>query len=99
MNRMDHRPRGDRTDQVTDRPDHVNPDPVDRNPPPALRRRQERRGAPRARVEGARAPATREPIYARLVAEWRAQGRTVPAEPDVPRAAAGRPGRTGPERP
>ncbi|MEU6591786.1 hypothetical protein ABZ923_21625 [Streptomyces sp. NPDC046881] len=25
---------------------------------------------------------TREPIYAGLVAEWRAQGRTVPAEPD-----------------
>ncbi|KUN01256.1 hypothetical protein AQI95_32150 [Streptomyces yokosukanensis] len=29
----------------------------------------------------------REPIYVGLVAEWRAQGRTVPAEPDVPRAA------------
>ncbi|MGA5039628.1 hypothetical protein [Streptomyces capoamus] len=27
---------------------------------------------------------TREPIYAGLVAEWRAQGRTVPAEPDEP---------------
>ncbi|MEU1008743.1 hypothetical protein ACIP4Y_31350 [Streptomyces sp. NPDC088810] len=26
---------------------------------------------------------TREPIYAGLVAEWRAQGRTVPAEPDA----------------
>ena len=26
---------------------------------------------------------TREPIYAQLAAEWRAQGRTVPAEPDV----------------
>ncbi|KOV93067.1 hypothetical protein ADL04_28440 [Streptomyces sp. NRRL B-3648] len=25
---------------------------------------------------------TREPIYAGLVAEWRAQGRTVPAEPE-----------------
>lgn len=25
---------------------------------------------------------TREPIYARLVAEWRAQGRTVPTEPE-----------------
>ncbi|MET9072524.1 hypothetical protein ABZX95_10120 [Streptomyces sp. NPDC004232] len=25
----------------------------------------------------------REPIYARLVAEWRAHGRAVPAEPDV----------------
>jgi hypothetical protein len=25
----------------------------------------------------------REPIYARLVAEWRAQGRTVPAETDA----------------
>lgn len=26
---------------------------------------------------------TGEPIYAGLVAEWRAQGRTVPAEPDA----------------
>ncbi|MGW0998414.1 hypothetical protein [Streptomyces sp. NPDC002520] len=26
---------------------------------------------------------TREPIYAELVGEWRAQGRTVPAEPDA----------------
>ncbi|MFJ9821269.1 hypothetical protein ACIRU3_39635 [Streptomyces sp. NPDC101151] len=26
---------------------------------------------------------TCEPIYAQLVAEWGAQGRTVPAEPDV----------------
>lgn len=26
---------------------------------------------------------SREPIYAGLVAEWRAQGRTVPAEPDA----------------
>ncbi|MFE1885304.1 hypothetical protein [Streptomyces diastatochromogenes] len=26
---------------------------------------------------------TREPIYAQLVAEWRAQGRTVPAEREV----------------
>lgn len=25
----------------------------------------------------------REPIYARLVTEWQAQGRSVPAEPDV----------------
>ncbi|MBL1082614.1 hypothetical protein JK359_11585 [Streptomyces actinomycinicus] len=25
---------------------------------------------------------TREPIFALLVAEWRAEGRTVPAEPD-----------------
>ncbi|QTD96248.1 hypothetical protein [Streptomyces cyanogenus] len=25
----------------------------------------------------------REPIYAELLAEWRAQGRTVPAEPDA----------------
>lgn len=25
----------------------------------------------------------REPFYVQLVAEWRAQGRTVPAEPDV----------------
>lgn len=29
----------------------------------------------------------REPIYAGLVAEWRAQGRTVPAEPDALSAA------------
>ena len=26
----------------------------------------------------------RAPIYARLVAEWRDRGRTVPAHPDVP---------------
>ncbi|MFI9808777.1 hypothetical protein ACIHEJ_31235 [Streptomyces sp. NPDC052301] len=26
---------------------------------------------------------TREPIYARLVAEWRADGRAVPAQPEV----------------
>ncbi|MFI2200070.1 hypothetical protein ACH47Z_04645 [Streptomyces sp. NPDC020192] len=31
----------------------------------------------------------REPIYARLVAEWRAQGRDVPAEADVLRAVPG----------
>ncbi|MEU2923977.1 hypothetical protein ABZ636_02795 [Streptomyces sp. NPDC007251] len=30
----------------------------------------------------AQADRSREPIYARLVAEWRAQGRTVPAEPE-----------------
>ncbi|MFD5266486.1 hypothetical protein [Streptomyces sp. NPDC058335] len=28
-------------------------------------------------------PSCRAPIYARLVAEWRARGRTVPARPDV----------------
>ncbi|MFE0515064.1 hypothetical protein [Streptomyces sp. NPDC058964] len=26
---------------------------------------------------------TREPIYAQLVAEWRAEGRTVPTAPDL----------------
>ncbi|SCF68172.1 hypothetical protein GA0115258_108986 [Streptomyces sp. LamerLS-31b] len=29
-------------------------------------------------------PRTREPIYDRLVAEWRAQGRTVPTAPEAP---------------
>ncbi|MQY36374.1 hypothetical protein SRB17_43730 [Streptomyces sp. RB17] len=41
----------------------------------------------------AQADRAREPIYARLVAEWRAQGRTVPAEPDAPPAAHPAPGR------
>lgn len=44
---------------------------------------------------------TREPIYARLVAEWRAQGRTVPAEPETRSAArpgTGSGGRHAPER-
>ncbi|MEU9475835.1 hypothetical protein [Streptomyces sp. NPDC048191] len=37
---------------------------------------------------------SREPIYAGLVAEWRAKGRTVPAEPDARWAVPGaRPGR------
>ncbi|MFF5404670.1 hypothetical protein ACFY8K_16485 [Streptomyces misionensis] len=36
------------------------------------------------RVEGARVPRGREPIYARLVAEWRAQGRAVPTDPETP---------------
>ncbi|MEU6671670.1 hypothetical protein [Streptomyces sp. NPDC046727] len=43
----------------------------------------------------------REPIYALLVAEWQAQGRTVPAEPDAPRTALsglGRRARPDPER-
>ncbi|MEU7409893.1 hypothetical protein AB0B40_11305 [Streptomyces sp. NPDC042638] len=35
---------------------------------------------------------TREPIYALLVAEWRAQGRTLPAEPDSLWAALSGPG-------
>ncbi|KUN77683.1 hypothetical protein AQJ66_33355 [Streptomyces bungoensis] len=47
-----------------------------------------------------RAPADRdrEPIYAELVAQWSAQGRTVPAEPEARWAAS--PARTGdgPER-
>ncbi|OIK27858.1 hypothetical protein [Streptomyces malaysiense] len=33
---------------------------------------------------GVRPPRTREPIYDRLVAEWRAQGRAVPAGPEAP---------------
>ncbi|MEU1405392.1 hypothetical protein ABZ471_24055 [Streptomyces sp. NPDC005728] len=38
----------------------------------------------RERTQGrALADRTREPIYAQLVAEWRDQGRTVPAEPEV----------------
>ncbi|WP_256638884.1 hypothetical protein [Streptomyces murinus] len=36
------------------------------------------------RVEGVRLPRIREPIYDRLVAEWRAQGRAVPTAPEVP---------------
>ncbi|MGQ5636131.1 MULTISPECIES: hypothetical protein [unclassified Streptomyces] len=36
----------------------------------------------RRRTVLAPADRTQEPIYARLVAEWRAQGRTVPAEPE-----------------
>ncbi|MEV7499530.1 hypothetical protein [Streptomyces sp. NPDC093018] len=35
------------------------------------------------RVEGVRLPGTREPIYDRLVAEWRARGRAVPTAPEV----------------
>ncbi|MFF8731821.1 hypothetical protein ACF073_35905 [Streptomyces sp. NPDC015171] len=35
---------------------------------------------------------TREPIYAVLVAEWRARGRTVPAEPEALWAALCGPG-------
>lgn len=42
------------------------------------------RGDRMERVEGVRASRTREPIYDRLVAEWRAQGRTVPTGPEVP---------------
>ncbi|MEU5539908.1 hypothetical protein [Streptomyces sp. NPDC020362] len=38
--------------------------------------------APRVHTEVAGALRTREPIYAQLVEEWQAQGRTVPAEPD-----------------
>ncbi|CAK7283291.1 conserved hypothetical protein [Streptomyces misionensis JCM 4497] len=49
-------------------------DPMDRMP----------RGDRMDRVEGARVPRSREPIYARLVAEWRAQGRAVPTDPDLP---------------
>ncbi|MFF1407263.1 hypothetical protein [Streptomyces sp. NPDC058294] len=30
-----------------------------------------------------RVDSSREPLYAGLVAEWRAQGRTVPAEPEA----------------
>ncbi|MGW2647294.1 hypothetical protein ACWC2T_20780 [Streptomyces sp. NPDC001393] len=48
----------------------------------------------------ARADRAREPIYAGLVAEWRAQGRTVPAEPDAPSTAlagAGSGARPAPE--
>ncbi|MFC9926251.1 hypothetical protein [Streptomyces sp. NPDC127190] len=42
------------------------------------RRERTRRTDPFDRVDRAR-----EPIYAGLVTEWRAQGRTVPAEPDA----------------
>ncbi|WP_433447751.1 hypothetical protein ACQPXS_06285 [Streptomyces sp. CA-142005] len=57
--------------------------------------RMRRSGRP-ARVDRAR-----EPIYARLVTEWRAQGRTVPAEPETRSAArpgTGSGGRPAPER-
>lgn len=42
------------------------------------------RGDRMERVEGVRPPRTREPVYDRLVAEWRAQGRAVPTGPEVP---------------
>ncbi|ANP56805.1 hypothetical protein AVL59_26830 [Streptomyces griseochromogenes] len=38
--------------------------------------------APRVRTDVAGALRTREPIYTQLVEEWRAEGRTVPAEGD-----------------
>jgi hypothetical protein len=42
------------------------------------------RPAPTRRMDRSEQPdRAREPIYARLVAEWRAHGRAVPAEPDV----------------
>ncbi|MFJ1808049.1 MULTISPECIES: hypothetical protein [unclassified Streptomyces] len=40
-------------------------------------------------------PRCRAPIYARLVAEWRARGRTVPARPDVRAAPPASTRRTG----
>ena len=45
--------------------------------------RQERIGIQGRRVDdrSRRVDRTREPIYVQLVAEWRAQGRTVPTEP------------------
>ncbi|MCC5477593.1 hypothetical protein [Streptomyces barringtoniae] len=44
--------------------------------------RIERLDRMRRAARPARADRAREPIYAGLVAEWRAQGRTVPADPD-----------------
>ncbi|MFF9625174.1 hypothetical protein [Streptomyces griseosporeus] len=40
------------------------------------------RGALRARAEATDVPWSGTPIYAGLVREWRARGRTVPARPD-----------------
>ncbi|MFF7755417.1 hypothetical protein ACFZCP_40805 [Streptomyces sp. NPDC007971] len=54
--------------------------------------------APRVHTAVTGALRTREPIYAQLVEEWQAQGRTVPAEPDGLWAAlAGLAPRTRPE--
>ncbi|MFJ3308894.1 hypothetical protein ACIPSA_38780 [Streptomyces sp. NPDC086549] len=54
--------------------------------------------APLRRAQPVGAPRTREPIYAQLVAEWRAEGRTVPAAAELKWAfRIGLPARTGPE--
>ncbi|WP_369387025.1 hypothetical protein AB5J72_04935 [Streptomyces sp. CG1] len=84
MNRLDDPPnRLDRPDriEIRDRPDRR--DRIDR-----LDRRDRMRPMARpvrpALVDRAdRADRAGEPIYVRLVAEWRAQGRTVPAEADA----------------
>ncbi|SEC29487.1 hypothetical protein SAMN05216532_0998 [Streptomyces sp. 2231.1] len=48
--------------------------------------RPQRADIPGRRVDrNRRTDGTGEPIYDRLVAEWRAQGRAVPIEPDPPR--------------
>ncbi|QHA02799.1 hypothetical protein GQF42_05445 [Streptomyces broussonetiae] len=62
------------------------PDPSYRGERPGETRRADRSqraaGTDRAGRES-RGDAAREPIYAGLVTEWRAQGRTVPAEPEA----------------
>ncbi|WP_062645839.1 hypothetical protein [Streptomyces maremycinicus] len=52
-------------------------------PPPAPPRAECPSGLLHAALWADR-PGCRVPIYARLVAEWRAHGRTVPTRPDVP---------------
>ncbi|MER6571784.1 hypothetical protein ABT288_37825 [Streptomyces sp. NPDC001093] len=63
--------------------------------------RIERRDRRRRAGRPPRADQAPEPIYAGLVAEWRAQGRTVPADPDALSAVlpgAGPGARPAPER-
>ncbi|MEU6071757.1 MULTISPECIES: hypothetical protein [Streptomyces] len=49
----------------------------------ALRRSQNPEPDPPRSAQPTAALRTREPIYAQLVAEWRAEGRCVPADPDL----------------
>lgn len=49
----------------------------------AFRRSQDPEPAAPRRAQPTAALRTREPIYAQLVAEWRAEGRSVPADPEL----------------
>ncbi|MGW7407664.1 hypothetical protein ACWGI9_28760 [Streptomyces sp. NPDC054833] len=49
----------------------------------AFRRSQNPEPAAPRPARPAAALRTREPIYAQLVAEWRAEGRSVPADPNL----------------
>ncbi|MFE2267050.1 hypothetical protein [Streptomyces griseosporeus] len=57
------------------------------------------RGALRARTEVTDVPWSGTPIYAGLVREWRARGRTVPARPDTVHLPVTRLPATAPEDP